>query len=104
MMKLRRAEKEETRIKSSKYDLERFVDIACASEDGMIAISTIQDSLDAPDRTKIREVLHLGEVKKWFQNVKEEDLTEEQIERFKPQRGKFPLIFHITELGKQARG
>ena len=95
--------KAEKRLPTSKYDLCKFAGYAI-EKDGLITVSEIQGFDILPDRTKIGEILDIGEDKGWFKVIANASdnsmLTPEQYKRFKPRTGHIGNIYQITEKGR----
>ncbi len=102
---VRAQKRDDLKQASSKYELFDFIEVALKNE-GFCSIASLSGELFLPGRTKIAEVIGVGVSRGFFEILNEpgstDNLTAEQIKRFKPTRGPFPQVFKVTKKGKEA--
>ena len=87
----------ELRLPTRKIDLSNV--LAIAKKRVLFTHGNIKADLDTSDGKGVAEVLGLGINKGHWVEVPMEDLSPEEVTRFKPRRGPFPQVFKITEDG-----
>jgi hypothetical protein len=103
---MRNEDENEDRMKTSKYDVDKFVAIAIENG-GTICISEIM-KLGYPDRVKIGERLNLGVSMELFECVyfppNESNLSKEEYDHYdKLCNGNLPMVWRVTKKGREKR-